>query len=75
MADILKKFEKKTCQIAFHVVLLMSFPGVAQLGEEKCRRLWKRINDSITEAVDTLMLSQLIEESRKKQQERILLAA
>lgn len=33
--------------------------------------VWKRINDSITEAVDTLMLSQLIEESRKKQQERI----
>lgn len=40
VADILKKFEKKTCQIAFHVVLLMSFPGVAQLGEEKCR-LWR----------------------------------
>ena len=28
VADILKKFEKKTCQIAFHVVLLMSFLGV-----------------------------------------------
>ena len=33
--------------------------------------VWKRINDSITEAVDTMMLNQLIEESRKKQQERI----
>ena len=28
--------------------------------------VWKRINDSITQAVDTLMLGQLIEESRKK---------
>lgn len=33
--------------------------------------VWKRINDSITQAVDTMMLSQLIEESRKKQEERI----
>ena len=32
--------------------------------------VWKRINDSITQAVDTMMLSQLIEESRKKQEER-----
>lgn len=35
------------------------------------RFVWKRINDSITQAVDTLMLSQLIEESRKKQEERL----
>ena len=27
--------------------------------------VWKRINDSITDAVDTLMLSELIEESRR----------
>ncbi len=33
--------------------------------------VWKRINDSITQAVDTLMLDQLIEESRKKQEERM----
>ena len=33
--------------------------------------VWKRINDSITQAVDTLMLNQLIEESRKKQEERM----
>ena len=32
--------------------------------------VWKRINDSITQAVDSMMLSQLIEESRKKQEER-----
>lgn len=31
--------------------------------------VWKRINDSITQAVDTIMLSQLIEESRKKHEE------
>lgn len=37
-------------------------------GADLCvaRVVWKRINDSITNAVDTLMLSQLIEESRKK---------
>ena len=33
--------------------------------------VWKRINDSITQAVDTMMLDQLIEESRKKQQEKM----
>lgn len=33
--------------------------------------VWKRINDSITDAVDTMMLSQLIEESRRKHEERI----
>lgn len=31
--------------------------------------VWKRINESITSAVDHLMLSELIEESRKKQEE------
>ena len=44
-------------------------------GEHNCetqdicvaKYVWKRINDSITQAVDTMMLSQLIEESRKKQ--------
>lgn len=30
--------------------------------------VWKRINDSITDAVDTMMLSELIEESRKIQE-------
>ena len=30
--------------------------------------VWKRINESITAAVDHLMLSELIEESRKKQE-------
>ena len=34
--------------------------------------VWKRINDSITQAVDTMMLDQLIEESRKKQKEKSL---
>lgn len=36
---------------------------------EQCmaKYVWKRINDSITEAVDTLTLGQLIEEGRKKQ--------
>ena len=33
--------------------------------------VWKRINDSITQAVDTMMLDQLIEESRKKQKEKM----
>ena len=33
--------------------------------------VWKRINDSITQAVDSMMLDELIEESRKKQQEKI----
>ena len=33
--------------------------------------VWKRINDSITQAVDTMMLDQLIDESRKKQKEKI----
>ena len=36
-------------------------------GQELCvaRYVWKRINDSITEAVDTMMLSELLEESRR----------
>ena len=35
--------------------------------EDLCvaKLVWKRINDSITDAVDTLMLSELIEESRR----------
>lgn len=38
-------------------------------GSDQCmaRYVWKRINDSITEAVDTLTLGQLIEEGRRKQ--------
>lgn len=32
--------------------------------------VWKRINDSITNAVDTLMLSQLIDESRRIHEEK-----
>ena len=51
-------------------------PGTAE--EQSCetqdicvaKYVWKRINDSINQAVDTLMLSQLIEESRKKRKER-----
>ena len=40
--------------------------GVCQ-GSDLCvaKLVWKRINDSITDAVDTLMLSELIEESRR----------
>ena len=36
-------------------------------GSDLCvaKLVWKRINDSITDAVDTLMLSELIEESRR----------
>ncbi len=36
-------------------------------GADACvtRYVWKRINDSITEAVDSIMLSQLVAESRK----------
>jgi len=36
-------------------------------GADLCvtRYVWKRINDSIKEAVDTIMLDQLLEESRK----------
>lgn len=30
--------------------------------------VWQRINDSITEAVDSIMLDQLVEESRKAQE-------
>lgn len=44
-------------------------PGNACEGSELCvaKYVWKRINDSINSAVDTLMLSELIEESRKIQ--------
>ena len=39
-------------------------------GSDLCvaKFVWKRINDSITSAVDTLMLGELIEESRKIQE-------
>ena len=47
-------------------------PGTSP--EENCetkdicvaKLVWKRINDSITQAVDTLMLGQLIERKQKK---------
>ncbi len=41
------------------------------VGAEFCvaKYVWKRINDSITEAVDHIMLGQLIEESRRKENE------
>ena len=34
------------------------------------RYVWQRINDSITQAVDSIMLDQLVEESRKAQEKR-----
>ena len=34
------------------------------------RYVWKRINDSITQAVDSIMIQQLVEESRRIQEER-----
>lgn len=42
-------------------------------GSDMCvaRYVWKRMNDSITQAVDTMMLEELIAESRKKQEEKI----
>ena len=41
-------------------------------GADLCvtRFVWQRINDSITQAVDTLMLKQLVEESRRLQKEK-----
>lgn len=40
-------------------------------GADLCvtRYVWKRINDSITQAVDTLMIEQLVEESRRIREE------
>ena len=42
-------------------------------GSDVCvaKLVWKRINDSITNAVDTLMLGQLIEESRRVHEEKM----
>lgn len=42
-------------------------PGNSCEGSELCvaKYVWKRINDSINSAVDTLMLSELIAESRR----------
>ena len=34
------------------------------------RYVWKRINDSITQAVDTIMIEQLVEESRRIREEK-----
>ena len=41
-------------------------------GADLCvtRFVWKRINDSITQAVDTMMLEHLVEESRLMQEEK-----
>jgi Rrf2 family iron-sulfur cluster assembly transcriptional regulator len=41
------------------------------IGADRCvtRVVWKQINDGIRKAVDTLMLSQLVEESKKVQQQ------
>ena len=42
-------------------------------GSDVCvaKLVWKRINDSITSAIDTLMLGQLIEESRRVHEEKM----
>ena len=42
-------------------------------GSDVCvaKLVWKRINDSITNAVDTLMLGQLIDESRRVHEEKM----
>ena len=59
VGDILSVLEAATC------------PGTEGdggcQGSDLCvaKLVWKRINDSITDAVDTLMLSELIEESRR----------
>ena len=47
--------------------------GGYQHGSDVCvaKLVWKRINDSITSAVDTLMLGQLIEESRRVHEEKM----
>ena len=47
-------------------------PGIEN-GSDVCvaKLVWKRINDSITSAVDTLMLGQLIEESRRVHEEKM----
>lgn len=50
----------------------------SEQGEQGCeeadvcvtRYVWKRINDSITQAVDSIMISQLVEESRRIQEEK-----
>lgn len=41
-------------------------------GADLCvtRFVWQRINDSITQAVDTMMLEHLVEESRRLQKEK-----
>ena len=41
-------------------------------GADLCvtRYVWKRINDSITQAVDTIMIEQLVEESRRIREEK-----
>ena len=49
-------------------------PGIENDGTchgSVAKLVWKRINDSITSAVDTLMLGQLIEESRRVHEEKM----
>ena len=51
----------------------MTCPGLSETDGESCQEaeccvtkiVWKRINDSISAAVDTFMLEDLIDESRR----------
>ena len=45
-------------------------PGCADADLCVTRYVWKRINDSITQAVDTIMIEQLVEESRRIREEK-----
>lgn len=45
-------------------------PGCEEADVCVTRYVWKRINDSITQAVDGIMISQLVEESRRIQEEK-----
>ncbi len=44
-------------------------PGCEEADLCVTRYVWKRINDSITQAVDTIMIEQLVEESRRIREE------
>lgn len=45
-------------------------PGCEEADLCVTRYVWKRINDSITQAVDTIMIEQLVEESRRIREEK-----
>lgn len=45
-------------------------PGCGEADLCVTRYVWKRINDSITQAVDTIMIEQLVEESRRIREEK-----